>query len=75
MVLLERNNMDKCFYCSSELKKEKVNIARYWGKKLIAINDVPALICKKCGEKFFEASVSHKIDEKILQVLGKKFTS
>ena len=67
--------MDKCFYCGSELKEEKVNIARYWGKELIAINDVPALICQKCGERFFEAKVNHKIDEKIQQVLTKKVFS
>ena len=67
--------MDKCFYCDSELKKEKVDLARYWGKSLIAINDVPALVCKKCGERFFEAKVSHKIDEKIQQVITKKISS
>lgn len=64
--------MNKCFYCGSGLKKEKVDIARYWGKDLIAINDVPALICRRCGERFFEAKVSKKIDEKIQQVFAKK---
>lgn len=57
--------MDKCFYCGTVLKTEKVNIARYWGKKLIALKDVPALVCQKCGERFFEAKVSAKIDERI----------
>jgi len=61
--------MDKCFYCGSGLKIEKVNIARFWGKKLIALNDVPALVCQKCGERFFEAKVSAQIDEKIQQIL------
>jgi YgiT-type zinc finger domain-containing protein len=64
--------MDKCFYCGSKLKKEKVDIARYWGKELIAINDVPALICQKCGERFFEAKISSKIDVKIQEVLNQK---
>lgn len=67
--------MDKCFYCGEKLKEEKVNIARFWGKKLIALNDVPALVCQKCGERFFEAKVSAKIDKKIQQILSKKISS
>lgn len=67
--------MNKCFYCGSKLKKEKIDIARYWGKELIAINDVPALVCQKCGERFFEATVSSKIDEKIQQVIANKISA
>ena len=70
-----RKRMNSCFYCGSKLKKEKKNIARYWGKELIALNDVPVLVCPQCGETFFEAKVSHRIDEKIQQVLDKKITS
>lgn len=55
--------MGNC-HCGSKLKEVRVNLARYWGKDLVAINDVPALTCQKCGERFFEAKVSHKIDEK-----------
>ena len=67
--------MDNCFYCGAELKEEKIDIARYWGEKLIALNDVPALVCQKCGERFFEAKVSAKIDERIKQILDKKIVS
>lgn len=64
--------MDKCLICAGKLKKEKVDIARYWGKELIALNDVPALICHKCGERYFEAKISSQIDQKIQQVLARK---
>lgn len=67
--------MDKCLYCGSKLKKQKTDIARYWGKKLIALNDVPVLVCQKCGERFFEAKVSAKVDERIQQILSKKISS
>lgn len=53
-------------------KKEKVDIARYWGKDLMALNDVPGLVCKKCGERYFEAKVSSQINQKIQQVLTRK---
>lgn len=64
--------MNKCYLCGGRLKKQKVDIARYWGKELVALNDVPAFICQKCGERYFEAKVSSKIDEKIQQAVRGK---
>lgn len=64
--------MTKCLTCGAYLKKEKTDIARYWGKELIALNDVPSLVCLQCGERYFEAKVSTQVDEKIKQVLKRK---
>lgn len=64
--------MDKCYECGSKLKKEKINIARYWGKDLIALNDVPALVCQQCGGRYFEAKISSKIDQRIQDALKRK---
>lgn len=65
--------MNKCYFCKTgELKKKKVDIVRYWGKELIALNEVPALVCQQCGEKYFEAKVSKKIDERIHNALKRK---
>lgn len=61
--------MNKCQFCAGKLKKAKIDIARYWGKELIALNNVPALVCSKCGERFFEAKISKKIDRKIQEVI------
>ena len=66
--------MTKCYLCGSKLKKENINIARYWGSQLVALNDVPALICTQCGEKYFEAKVSTKIDERIQDAISKKIS-
>ncbi len=64
--------MNNCYVCGGKLKKKNVNIARYWGKELIALNDVPALVCQKCGERYFEAKVSAKMDERIQSTLKRK---
>lgn len=65
--------MDNCYFCiKGKLKKEKVDIVRYWGKELIALNDVPALVCQQCGEKYFDAKVSHQIDARIQTALKRK---
>lgn len=66
--------MSKCYQCGGKLKRENVDIARYWGKELIALNDVPSLVCSKCGERYFEAKISHQIDEKIQSALNKKLS-
>lgn len=74
MVQLEKGvNMNNCYFCiKGKLKKKKVDIVRYWGKKLVVLNDVPALVCQQCGEKYFDAKVSHKIDERIQDTLKRK---
>ncbi len=64
--------MNKCYFCTGKLKKANVNIARYWGKDLIALNNVPALVCQQCGERYFEAEVSAKIDQRIQGALRRK---
>ena len=64
--------MNKCYFCGEKLKKEKTNIARYWGKELIALNNVPVLVCTACGERYFSAKVSHRIDAMIKEALERK---
>lgn len=64
--------MNKCYQCGGKLRRENVDIARYWGKDLVALNDVPSLVCTKCGERYFEAKVSAKIDEIIHSALKRK---
>jgi len=66
--------MTKCYLCGGKLKKKNVDIARYWGSQLVALNDVPALICTHCGEKYFDAKVSSKIDERIQHAIERKAT-
>lgn len=65
--------MNNCYFCiKGKLKKEKVDIVRWWGKDLVALNDVPALVCQRCGERYFDAKVSQKIEERIEETLRRK---
>lgn len=64
--------MTKCYLCEGKLKKQNVNIVRYWGKELIALNDVPALVCEQCGERYFDAKISAKIDQRMKDALKNK---
>jgi len=62
----------KCYICGNKLSKKRVDIARYWGEELIALQDVPVLLCKKCGNRYFEAKISARIDERIKKALHKR---
>lgn len=62
----------QCINCSGKLKKQKIDIVRYWGDQLIALNNVPALVCQKFGERYFEPKVRERMDERIKQILDRK---
>lgn len=65
--------MDTCYLCNGKLRKKNIDIVRYFGEEPIALNDVPALVCERCGNRYFEAKVSAKIDRRIQEVLRKKY--
>lgn len=64
--------MKRCYICGNKLNTKRVDIARYWGEELIVLHDVPVLLCKRCGNRYFEARISARIDDKIKQVLRKR---
>jgi len=53
---------DKCFFCKGKVIQEKVNVDFRWGKDLIVIEDVPAMVCRQCGEKYFDAEVYKEME-------------
>jgi len=54
-----------CAMCGGKLKEKRVKVELWVGDELIVIEDVPARVCEACGEKYFSAEVSKKIDELI----------
>lgn len=55
--------MDRCFYCKGTLEKRAVNFDFRWGDNLVLFENVPALVCQQCGEKYFYPEVSHRMKE------------
>ncbi|MDP2753038.1 MAG: type II toxin-antitoxin system MqsA family antitoxin [Nitrospirota bacterium] len=54
---------DLCDLCGGELVHKKVNLELHIQKELVICEDLPADVCKQCGEKYFDAEVSKKIDK------------
>ena len=54
---------DLCDFCGGELEHKVVDLDLHIQKELVICEDFPADVCKQCGEKYFDAKISAKIDE------------
>ncbi len=54
---------DKCEFCEGEMKQQRI-LARFRYKgQTIYVENVPAWVCNKCGEEYFDASVYKRLEE------------
>lgn len=44
------------------LEPDQVRTAFWRGDELVVIEDVPALVCESCGERYFEDETAMKLD-------------
>ncbi|MDO9565424.1 MAG: YgiT-type zinc finger protein [Candidatus Desulfaltia sp.] len=65
----------KCYLCSGEMKKEMVAITRYKNDYYYLIEDVPAMVCEQCGEKWFSMNTVVNMDKMMEKPLdpGEKY--
>ena len=53
---------DRCEFCEGEMEQRRV-LARFRYKgQTIYIEDVPAWVCPKCGEQYFDAPVYKRLE-------------
>ena len=57
-----------CFICKGDLEEKKVNYVVDLEETIIIIKEVPAKVCKQCGEQYFDDETSKNI-EKIVEKL------
>lgn len=55
--------MSKCFFCKGKTKIKKVDVDFRWKGKLFVVKSVPVEVCSQCGERYYSAEVSKKLDE------------
>ncbi len=54
---------DQCEFCDGEMEQRRV-LARFRYKgETIYVEDVPAWVCKHCGEQYFDAPVYKRLEE------------
>lgn len=64
--------MSKCYFCGGKTRIKKIDVDFRWGDKLFVIQNVPVEICTKCGERYYSAKVSHKMDKIVQKSLKKE---
>jgi len=55
--------LSKCYLCGGEMEPRRVTAENWWGDSLALVQGVPALVCRNCGEVYFEADVCRKLDK------------
>jgi YgiT-type zinc finger domain-containing protein len=51
-----------CEFCGDEIVERKVRRLHWHNKQLYIVENVPAQVCKTCGERFYHAQVLDEID-------------
>jgi YgiT-type zinc finger domain-containing protein len=57
--------MKKCYLCRGEVQEQQVDVIRRRKGQVFIIEDVPALVCRRCGERYYTAEVARTMDKKI----------
>jgi YgiT-type zinc finger domain-containing protein len=60
-------NPTNCAQCGGSLERKTITHQQPWGDELYEFENVPALVCRQCGEVWLEAEVGQLIDRIIQQ--------
>jgi YgiT-type zinc finger domain-containing protein len=55
--------MGRCYFCRGTTEKKVVSHMHQWGDKVFIFKNVPAEICRQCGEVYFGSEALEKMDE------------
>ena len=59
--------METCYFCKGKVVKKTIKHVHSWGEKVLLFEDVPAEVCRQCGEVYFSPD--------ILEIMGHIATS
>ncbi|MSQ28311.1 MAG: type II toxin-antitoxin system MqsA family antitoxin [Dehalococcoidia bacterium] len=53
----------RCYFCGGTLAYRIVTAENWWGSDLALVEGVPGWVCDICGEVYFDAETSLRLDE------------
>jgi YgiT-type zinc finger domain-containing protein len=53
---------ESCEYCDGEVRAKAVTVHYRHKGKLILIENVPARVCRRCGERYYDATTVEKME-------------
>ena len=54
--------MNNCYFCKGKTEIKNVDIDFRWEDKLFVVKNVPVETCTQCGERYYSAEISKKLD-------------
>jgi YgiT-type zinc finger domain-containing protein len=57
-----KTQKEPCDFCDGELHPRRVRVVRSRARKLVIIDNVPALVCNQCGMKYYDASAVRSME-------------
>ncbi len=54
--------MNKCYFCKGKTRIKNIDVDFRWEDKLFVVKNVPVEVCSQCGERYYSAEVSKKLD-------------
>ncbi len=54
-----------CSFCGGAVEEEKVELDYRYKQELFVFQNVPAGVCRQCGEKYLTAAVAREIENRI----------
>jgi len=52
-----------CYFCQGKTEIKNIDVDFRWEGRLYVIKNVPIEVCVQCGERYYSAEVSKKIDD------------
>ena len=62
-----------CSFCGGAVKPLKTTVDSWWKEKLYIFENVPAGVCRQCGEKYFTAKVARQMERAVSKNHFKRF--
>ena len=64
--------MEPCSLCGGEMEEKEVEVIKKAGEKVVVVKDVPAWVCKQCGERYYSIDTVERIKEIVKEVSEEK---
>ncbi|HUT88053.1 MAG TPA: YgiT-type zinc finger protein [Thermoguttaceae bacterium] len=67
---VDRSAASRCEHCGSRTEEDLVRAAFWSDRGLIAIEDVPARVCRACGEQSYDRETARRIEKLVAGPVG-----
>ena len=60
---MKRAKQDKCEFCDGDVEHREIRAEFHFKGQTIFVDHVPAWVCAKCGEQYYDAPVYKRLEE------------